>query len=191
MVKDDKGYYMRELIINKDNLKPHDIQETVTRVKALMINEQNEILLAYCDDDYQFPGGHLNEGEDVYEGLIREVKEETGIESNKDDYYLFMVTKHYEKSYFRTGNNRLNIMIYFIYKKVPVIDDSNIDISNYERKNGFRLCYVNIDDVEDLLIDHTRKFPRFKDIAYEMLPVLDEYKNNYYNNTFESDDFKL
>ncbi len=170
---------MKELIINKDNLKPSDIKETATRVKVIMMNEQNEVLLAYCDDDYQFPGGHLNAGEDVYDGLIREVKEETGIESNKDDYYPFMVTKHYEKNYFRTGNNRLNIMVYFVYKKVPVIDDNNIEISNYERKNGFKLCYVNIDKVEDLLIDHTRKFPRFRSIAYEMLPVLDEYKKVY------------
>ena len=181
MNKDDKGHFMKELIINKDNLKQEDVKEVVTRVKAVMINEQNDILLAYCDDDYQFPGGHLKDGEDAYSGLIREVKEETGIESKKDDYYPFMITKHYEKNYFRTGNNRLNIMIYFIYKKVPVINDNNIDISNYERKNGFKLCFVNLDDAEDLLIDHARTHPRFKDLAYEMLPVLDEYKNNYHN----------
>lgn len=182
---------MKELIINKDNLKQEDVQEVVTRVKAIMINEQNDVLLAYCDDDYQFPGGRLKNGEDIYDGLIREVEEETGIKSKKEDYYPFMITKHYEKNYFRTGNNRLNIIIYFIYKKVPIINDSNIDISNYERKNGFKLCYVNIDEVEDSLIDHTRKYPRFKNVAYEMLPVLDEYKNNYYNNILETDNFKL
>lgn len=177
---------MKELIINKDNLKLSDIKETKVRVKVIMLNEENEVLLAYCDDDYQFPGGHLNDGEDVYEGLIREVKEETGITSKKEDYYPFMITKHYEKNYFRTGKNRLNIMVYFVYKKIPVIDANNIDISNYERKNGFKLCYVNINEVEDLLIDHAREFSRFRSIAYEMLPVLDEYKKACYKTTITS-----
>lgn len=98
MDKDDKGYFMKELIINKDNLKQEDVQEVVTRVKAIMINEQNDVLLTYCDDDYQFPGGHLKNGEDIYDGLIREVEEETGIKSKKEDYHPFMLTKHYEKN---------------------------------------------------------------------------------------------
>lgn len=169
---------MRKLIINKDNLKEDEVKEVVTRVKAIMINDKNELLLAYCDDDYQFPGGHLKTGEDVFDGLVREIKEETGIESEKEDYHPFMITKHYEKNYFRTGSNRLNIIIYFAYKKVTVIDESNIDISNYERKNGFKLCFVNMDDVEDLLIDHAKTHIRFTSIAYEMLPVLNEYKNS-------------
>lgn len=191
MIKNDKGHFMKELIINKDNLKEEDVKEVVTRVKVLMLNERNEILLAYCDNDYQFPGGHLKDGEDVYDGLIREVKEETGIISKKENYQLFMITKHYEKNYFRTGNNRLNIMIYFIYKKIPIINDNNIDISNYERKNGFRLYYVNINEVEDLLIDHATAYPRFKALAYEMLPVLDEYKKRYYNIALVGNNYKI
>ena len=191
MIKNDKGHFMKELIINKDNLKEEDVKEVVTRVKVLMLNERNEILLAYCDNDYQFPGGHLKDGEDVYDGLIREVKEETGITSKKDDYQLFMITKHYEKNYFRTGNNRLNIMIYFIYKKIPVINDNNIDISKKKKKNGFRLYYVNINEVEDLLIDHATAYPRLKALAYEMLPVLDEYKKHYYNITLVGNNYKI
>ncbi len=170
---------MKELIINKDELNDNDVQEVVTRVKAIMLNENHEMLLAYCDCDYQFPGGHLKDNEDVYSGLIREIKEETGIESKKEDYYPFMIIKHYEKNYFRTNNNRLNIMIYFIYKNIANINIKETNISDYERKNDFKLCYVNLDDVEDLLIDHTKNFPRFKNLAYEMLPVLDEYKHYY------------
>lgn len=167
---------MKELIINKDNLNDDDVKEVVTRVKAIMINDNDEILLAYCDDDYQFPGGHLKDGENVYDGLIREVKEETGIEAKKDDFYPFIKIKHYSKNYFRTNENRLNIMIYFVYKKSTVINNDNINISDYERKNEFKLCFVKLSEVEEILIDHVKKFPRFRYIAYEMLPVLEAYK---------------
>ena len=173
---------MKELVINKDNLDFEEDIETVTRVKAIMLNDKNEILLAYCDDDYQFPGGHLDYGEEVFDGLIREIKEETGIEAKKEDFLPFMMVKHYVKDYFRTNKNRLNIMIYFIYKKDTIIDFNNINISDFERKNGFKLCFVKLGDVEETLIDHAKKFPRFKSIAYEMLPVLDEYISKYHNN---------
>ncbi len=170
---------MKELIINKDNLREDEVKEKAIRVKAIMLNEKNELLLAYCDDDYQFPGGHLKDNEDVYDGLIREIKEETGILTKKDDYVPLIITKHYTKKYFRTGNDRLNIMIYFVYKHVVKIDFSKIKISDYERKNGFKLCFVKLNDVEELLIDHAKKFPKFRLIAYEMLPVLDTYMKDY------------
>ena len=44
-----------------------------------MINSKDEILMGYCHNTYQFPGGHLDENETLEECLIREVKEEMGI----------------------------------------------------------------------------------------------------------------
>ena len=67
-------------------------------------------------------------------------------------------------------------MIYFVYKKSTVINNDNINISDYERKNEFKLCFVKLSEVEETLIDHVKKFPRFRYIAYEMLPVLEAYK---------------
>lgn len=71
---------MQEIIYNNDNLKDNELDETVTRVKAVIINDKDEILLGKCHNTYQFPGGHLHPEEDLTIGLIREVKEETGIE---------------------------------------------------------------------------------------------------------------
>ena len=56
---------MREIIINDDNLTDDDISEVVVRVKGLMINSKGKILLAHNNNTYQFPGGHLEEGEDL------------------------------------------------------------------------------------------------------------------------------
>ena len=68
---------MKTHFYNEDNLKDTDIDESVIRCKAVIINSKNEILLGYCNGTYQFPGGHLREGESLSECLIREVKEES------------------------------------------------------------------------------------------------------------------
>lgn len=58
-----KGIIMKQIITNKYNLKDSDMTEIVKRVKILIINSKNEILLAYSHNDYQFPGGHVEENE--------------------------------------------------------------------------------------------------------------------------------
>ena len=71
---------MREIIINDNNLKDEDISEKVIRVKGLMINSKGKILLAHNNNTYQFPGRHLEENENMDDCIVREIKEETGID---------------------------------------------------------------------------------------------------------------
>ena len=47
---------MKKIIINDSNLEDNEIDYSVIRVKALLINSKNEILLGYSHNDYQFPG---------------------------------------------------------------------------------------------------------------------------------------
>ena len=54
---------MRDIITNKYNLKEEDMTEVVQRVKILLVNSGNEILLGYSHNNYQFPGGHVEENE--------------------------------------------------------------------------------------------------------------------------------
>ena len=73
---------MKKIIHNNDNLSENDITETVTRIKALLING-DDIMIGYSDNVYHFPGGHLEEGEKFSECLKREIMEECGIEIKK------------------------------------------------------------------------------------------------------------
>ena len=70
---------MKKLVINKNNLELKDINEFVYRPRAIIINSNNEILLGFCNNTYQFPGGFLEDNETLIEGLKREILEETGI----------------------------------------------------------------------------------------------------------------
>lgn len=73
---------MEKIIINENDLKEEDITEIVQRVKILLINSENEILLGYSHNEYQFPGGHVEENEKFIETIKREILEETGIQLN-------------------------------------------------------------------------------------------------------------
>ena len=70
---------MKKIITNKNNLTEADITEVVKRVKVLIINSKKEILLGYSHNNYQFPGGHVENGESLIQAVKREVLEETGI----------------------------------------------------------------------------------------------------------------
>ena len=63
-------------------MKEEDLDFEVIRVKALIVNNKNEILIAHNNNTYQFPGGHKEDDETLEKSLVREVKEETGIDVN-------------------------------------------------------------------------------------------------------------
>lgn len=50
---------------------------------ALICNENQDVLMGIRNDNgkWTVPGGHLEKGEDPYEGMARELKEETGLDA--------------------------------------------------------------------------------------------------------------
>ena len=76
---------METIIYNKDSIEEQDVRYRSIRLKALIINSKNELLVGYSHNTYQFIGGHLEEGEDLIDGLIREVEEESGIKVDKEE----------------------------------------------------------------------------------------------------------
>ena len=84
---------MKEIIHNYYNLSDKDINNVVTRVKVLMINSNNELLLGYAHKTYQFPGGHLEENESLEDCVKRELLEETGIKIDITNLKPFFFNK--------------------------------------------------------------------------------------------------
>ena len=64
---------------------------------CLVLIKEDKILLSrryntgYGDGYYSFPAGHLEEGETLKEGVVREAKEEVGIDVNMSDLELIHV----------------------------------------------------------------------------------------------------
>ena len=79
------GKELKYKIFNEDNLNDEDIDGTVVRVKAFIINDDDEVIMASSNGGAQLIGGHVEDGESEVETLKREIMEEAGIEVSKDE----------------------------------------------------------------------------------------------------------
>lgn len=168
---------MEKIITNDYNLRDDDITETVVRVKVLLINSNNELLLGYSHNEYQCPGGHVEDGESLIDTINREVQEETGIELNISIIEPFACSIGYYKDWPSVGKNR-KIEIY--YYEIKTDEKPNLENTKYtesEKDGNFELRYIPIDDVENEFIKNAEKYEDKHGIAKEMLKVFKVYKN--------------
>ena len=168
---------MKEVIYNNDNLKEEEMDELIIRTKGLIINSKNEISLGYSHGTYQFPGGHLEEGETLEECLIREIKEETGIELKDYSMKPFYKTIYYTKNYHNSGKNRKNEIYFYIIKTDEVVNMSNSNLDDWEKSGNYEVKVISLDEVESILNSTVRDNPINEVIYKEMLNALNEYKS--------------
>ena len=168
---------MKKIITNDFNLQEEDMTETVKRVKVLLINSNNEILLGYSNNEYQCPGGHVEDGETLIDTVNREVQEETGIVLNIDNIEPFACALGYYKDWPSEGNNR-KIEIY--YYEIKTDEKPNLNNTKYtksEKAGKFELRYIPIEDVENEFIKNSKINGDKHGITKEMLKVFKVYKD--------------
>ena len=169
---------MKEIIINDHNLLDDEIEEKVIRVKGLIINSRGKILLAHNNNTYQFPGGHLDEGEDMDECIIREILEETGIHVlKKEDPFLCIKT--YDNDYFGTGKKVLNMIYYFRFftDDLPNFEETHYD--ELELATNFDLFYIEFSNLKNFLMKCIEEDKIDGNIGREMMHVVDIYNEVY------------
>ena len=163
---------MEKIFFNDDNLTKEEIDETVIRLKALILNSNNELLLGYSYNTYQFPGGHLEEGESLLDGLKRELKEETGIIFDVSNLEPFQEIRYYSKNYRNTGKNRENIIYYYLIRSDEEYDLNNTNYDTYEIRGNYKLVRVKISEIERILKDSVMPNNINELIVKEMLIAL-------------------
>ena len=170
---------MKRIIINDYNLKEEDMTELVQRVKILIINSKNEVLLAYSHNNYQFPGGHVENGEQLIDTINREIREETGIELNLTNNSIkpFAINIGYYKDWPQQGENRKIEIYYYEIKTDELPNLKNTNYTDNEKDGQFKLQYINLNDVENILKNNVKKFGDKHGITKEMLELLKYYKN--------------
>lgn len=168
---------MKEIVTNKYNLTEEDMTEVVKRVKILLVNSNDEILLGYSHHNYQFPGGHVEENEELIDTVNREILEETGMDLKLKDLEPFARNLGYYKDWPEEGKNR-KIEIY--YYEVKTDKKPNLDNTSYtesEKDGGFELRYIPLSNVEEELKKNAEEYGDKKGIAREMLELFSLYKN--------------
>lgn len=100
------------------------------------------MLAEYLDNQYDLPGGHLESGEDLYDAMIREAKEELGIEIEREDMQMVHIYHHFEKD-----------MLKFVFK-VKIFKN---EIQNLEPEKCKELKWVDIENLPDNTISGIRR----------------------------------
>ena len=86
-------------------------------------------------DYYKFPGGGVEEGENLEDALVREIKEESGYEVIKDSIEPFgKVTVRHKDDY--DEKNVFEQENYYFFCRVSE-DSGNVKLDDYEREEGF------------------------------------------------------
>lgn len=113
----------------------------------LLLEKENKILLmkrkntGYEDGKYCLPGGHVEVNEEIREALIREAKEEIGINLNIQDIEFYKVLNR--------KINKEQEYIDFVFKA----NSWTGNITNEEQDKCEELIWVDVDKVPENTLD--------------------------------------
>jgi len=127
-----------------------DINRFTIRVYGLLLNEHKQILLVHEKMPQlhftKFPGGGLEFGEGTMDCLIREFKEESGLEVRVKDH--FYTTDFFQPSAFRKGDQL--IAIYYLVElvdKQQTVSLEEITINIGGKEETLRFFWKNLNEL--------------------------------------------
>lgn len=166
---------MKEIIYNYDFLNEEDITEVVVRAKALIINNNN-VIIGNEDSIFQFPGGHLEEGETLEECLKREVLEETGIEIDNDEIKRpFLKVTFKNKDWPEEGKNRKAEIYYYLIETTKNPNLDKVNYTEHEKEGNFKIEIIPLKESIDVIRENIPNNKKNKVIAPDMIMAIEEY----------------
>jgi len=181
-----------DFIINEDNLNVNEVQEFSTKVRAILVDENNRMLIAKYGNVILLPGGKVDAGETLSEAITRELYEEIGQIYSGEEFEFFTTLNFYQKKYPKrdgTFQNRLVKTHYFVgsYKCIKL--DSR-KLTEKEQKGNFRLELVSLEELENMILDNENSNPRNVYFQKELLAILACYKSTKQNTSVKKLELK-
>ena len=168
-----------QLVINEDNLKISDVDDYSTKVRAILVDEDNKILIANYHSMILLPGGKVDEGETLSTAITRELSEELGQDYDEKELESFVTLNYYQKNYPKIDGilkNRLVKTHYFVGKYKEIKKDLQ-KLTEREKRGNFRLELVSLEELENLILNNQNNNPRNIYFQKELLTILEMYKN--------------
>lgn len=140
-----KTVICRDINNNKTDPVPVEQLSLTVRVYGVLIQD-DKVLLVPQWDGYDFPGGGMEIGETLDEGLAREIKEETGLNAKRDtvlacesDFFLNPYSKKYSEDF----------LIYFLCKDISgEISDEGFD--GHEQEYAKKAEWISRDKISSI-----------------------------------------
>ena len=171
---------METIIINDSNLKDNEIQKTGNKVRAILLLD-NKILVSHYGGVILLPGGSIDKGETADIAIIRELKEETGIDYDLNSLKEILSLEYYQPNYPTRRDEVINRLLRtkFYLGQYKGIDFKNINRTENEVKDSFQLDLIEFSEFESL-INESSDNPRkkyFDRENQEVIKVLKKIRN--------------
>ncbi len=163
---------MEKIIYNKNNLSEKDVTDYVQKVKLLIFNKENQMLLVYAHNDFEFPGGTVEPNENLIDTINREIEEELGIKLNLVSLESFAQSIGYYKDWPEKGRNKKIEINYYELMLEEKPHEENLHLTDNEKAGNFCHKYINVKDVKSEIKKNAEKFGDTRGIAKEMLNIL-------------------
>ncbi|MBQ8659226.1 MAG: NUDIX hydrolase [Bacilli bacterium] len=163
---------MKTIIYNEENLNEKDVTKYSKRVKLLVENSKGEILIIDTKNNAFFIGGHIEGDESDLDCLIREIREEGGV-----DFIPIITDPFFEIKYiYRDGEDvKLHLAHYYAMKTDGLIpDESNLDLTSEEATGEFHPVYVSKSEIIQFVEDRMKVAKR-PIVARDTLDALKVY----------------
>lgn len=170
---------MKKIVLNEGNLMDDEIEFKRYKARALIIDDNNVVTLCNYGDVYMLPGGKIDSGENAKEGLLRELEEELGLAFNCNDLEelvsIVTMAPNYPVGDSGSFANRACYTDYYIIRTNRKIDKEKIKLTDREKKHNFRIEYIPIDRIMEVIENNEHYSFRNKYFVKELLAVLSTY----------------
>lgn len=167
---------MKEIIYNYDYLNEEDINKYVKRAKMIVENSNGELLVVYSHKNYFLIGGHVEDNESFEECIVREIKEEAGVEIPYKERKPYFSIKYLCKDYPSNGENTKYITNYYSikYDLIPNLD--KIELTEDEKDGNFKLKYIAKEKIIEILTNSLNTCTKVN-VVQDTIDAIKEYLN--------------
>lgn len=148
-------------ILNYENVSDEELKDFKTRrvSRVVALDDNNKIAINYMVNNkyYELPGGGVEEYETYEEGLIREAKEEAGV--NLEIIKEIGIVQEYRR--YKTFINESHA-----YLAKVVGEKGGLSLTEGEKEEGMTVLWVDLEKAERLI---TSNHPENKDVTEEMV----------------------
>ncbi|KAL6221050.1 hypothetical protein ACLB2K_008802 [Fragaria x ananassa] len=152
----EPGYVMLTYWIPSEPCMLLDSPSHHIGIGAFVINDKREVLvvkekcLCTCSGVWKIPTGYINKSEDIFSGAIREVKEETGIETT---FFKMVAFRHAHKVAFEQSDLLFVCMLKPLSSEIT-IDEKEIQAAKWMPLDEFiEQPYYEDDHLSNKVID--------------------------------------